>query len=636
MLRGGLPAVGAINLALEASDIPVSDLAELLQLPGDQRGRFDLSARTSGTREAPVITGNAQLREGRLRGVRVDTLTVEARAAANRLDLRLFLGRPTRPAAIVDAGIPFVVDFGGEGFSIPASGALVGTVRADSIGLERFEAVTRGANGTRGTLAANLTLSGTWERPRADGSIRLTNGYFAPSFLGNVRWRGVEADLGFAGDSVAVRNVSFNSGGSRIGSARVNGWLSIRDPRNPAINLTAQSSTFNVFSRPDLADIDVSGRLTLSGAYRSATLRGSLTADRAVVTIPELASKNVISLEGPDRFATLDTIEIGRIVPEAERASAFVDNLTIDNVPIQMGRDVWLRSSEANINLGGEVRIARGRVTRGANAGAQQLALDGNLQTQRGTYRLNLGPVQRTFQVEQGEIRFFGDPELNPTLSIDALHTVRQYSEQGVRPDVRVRVHLGGTLRQPSASLSTPDSLRVTNADLISYLVTGGPSFEIGGRDGDISNTAVNVAISSLGSFIGGKVSGGLCDDAQLSTAQLENTDNRQRNVGASILAGTRFNCAKQLGDRAFVRLDAGLCQVGQLVNQGGGTDPLSFTDALGLKFDYLLGRGVSASVGVEPPTSAVLCAANANASARGFVPTPRQVGFDLFRVWRF
>ena len=80
-------------------------------------------------------------------------------------------------------------------------------------------------------------------------------------------------------------------------------------------------------------------------------------------------------------------------------------------------------------------------------------------------------------------------------VTFDALHTVRQYSEQGARPDVRVRVHLGGTLRSPTAELSTPDSVRVTNSDLISYLVTGGPSFEIGGRDGDISATAARAGM---------------------------------------------------------------------------------------------------------------------------------------------
>jgi hypothetical protein len=104
------------------------------------------------------------------------------------------------------------------------------------------------------------------------------------------------------------------------------------------------------------------------------------------------------------------------------------------------------------------------------------------------------------------------------------------------------------------------------------------------------------------------------------------------RDFSGSILSGTRFSCAKQLTDRAYVRLDAGLCQVGQLVSQGGGS-PLNL-DAFGVKFDYLLGRDLTASAGVEPPTSAVLCAQNA--SARGFAPTPQQIGFDIFRSWRF
>lgn len=281
------------------------------------------------------------------------------------------------------------------------------------------------------------------------------------------------------------------------------------------------------------------------------------------------------------------------------------------------------------------MNVTRGRITRGPNTGQVQLAVTGPLQTVRGTYRLNLGPVQRTFTVEQGEIRFFGDPDLNPSLNVSALHTVRQYSEQGVRPDVRVRVHLGGTLRQPAVELSTPDSMRVTNADLISYLVTGGPSYEIG-RDGNVSSTAARVVLGSLGSVLGGKMAGGLCDDAQVTTAGLEAYQGGARDIGGGILSGSRFNCAKQVGDRAFVRLDAGLCGVGQLVSQNDGGSPLSFGDALGLKFDYLLGRGFSASVGVEPPTSATLCAGNATNSARGFVPTPRQIGVDLFRAWRF
>lgn len=635
-LAGALPRAGALDLRFASGDVPLADIAELLQLTGSEEGRFDLRARLEGTRTAPTLTGSGELRNGFVRGVRLDTLRLQARAVQDRLALQLELGDSRRPAAIAEASIPLILGLDGRGVSLPSEGALRGTARADSLGLDRFETLTRGATGARGSIAVDLTLGGTWGRPLAEGSLFVRNGFLAPAQLGDVRWRNVEADIGFRGDSITVRKIEALSGANRTGRASITGWVSLADRSNPRMSLQLTSRAFHVFGRRELADIDVSGALTLNGTRRAAVLRGALTADRAIVSIPELASKDVISLDSPDRFAALDTLEAAADGLGGAGGSEFINNLTIDNVPIRMGRDVWLRSSEANINLGGEVRITRGRVARGLDAGALQLALVGPLQTQRGTYRLNLGPVQRTFTVEQGEIRFFGDPELNPTLNIDALHTVRQYSEQGARPDVRVRVHLGGTLRQPTAELSTPDSVRVTNSDLISYLVTGGPSFEIGGRDGDISATAARVVLGSLGSVLGGKASGGLCDDAQLSTAGLDAYGGRLRNVGAGILAGTRFNCAKQVGDRAFVRLDAGLCQVGQLVTQGGGSDPLSFTDALGLKLDYLLGRGVTASVGVEPPTSAVLCAVNANASARGFVPTPRQVGFDIFRVWRF
>ena len=99
------------------------------------------------------------------------------------------------------------------------------------------------------------------------------------------------------------------------------------------------------------------------------------------------------------------------------------------NVPIRMGRDVWLRSAEANINLGGEISITRAQGTGSRGNGEAQLALTGSLQTVRGTYQLNIGPVQRTFEVQQGSIDWFGDPDFvfNPNLDISAQHTVRQY-----------------------------------------------------------------------------------------------------------------------------------------------------------------------------------------------------------------
>ncbi len=633
---GRLAAAGALDVRANARQVPLADIGELFQFTSVTEGLVDLRGRLTGTRQAPRLQAEGEMRNALVRGLRLDTLRAEAVAAADQVQVKVGLGSRARPALTAEGVLPLKLGLDGSGIGMQSGGALSGRVRADSLGLEVLESLTGDAAGARGTLALAMDVSGTWGRPLLDGTMRVRNGALAPRALGNVRWRNVEADLVFVRDSIAVQRVVAQSGADRRGRAEITGWVSMQELSDPLLNFRLTGRNFHAFAQPGVADLDLSGEVRLTGSWRAAILRGDLTADRGEIAIPELTSKDVISLDDPDRFGSTDTTRLIELRGLPTAPPAFIENLTIPSLPVRMGPDVWLRSSEANINLGGEVNITRGRVTRGRNEGQLQLALDGPLQTRRGTYRLNLGPVQRTFEVEGGEIRFFGDADLNPTLDISALHTVRQYSAQGVRPDVRVRVHLGGTLLQPTAQLSTPDSVRVTNADLISYLVTGGPSFEIGGRNGDLSSTALSVVLGSFGSVIGGKAAGSLCDDANLSTAGLDAYGGPIKQVGGGVLSGIRFNCARQLGDRAFVRLDAGLCQVGQLMTQSSGSDPLSFADALGVKLDYLLGPGLSASVGVEPPTSAVLCSQNANASARGFVPTPRQVGFDIFRVWRF
>jgi hypothetical protein len=163
--------------------------------------------------------------------------------------------------------------------------------------------------------------------------------------------------------------------------------------------------------------------------------------------------------------------------------------------------------------------------------------------------------------------------------------------------------------------------------------MTGGPSSEIIGRNGNPTTTAYRVALGSFGSVIGSKVPAGLCTDAQFSTATLDQYKGI-RDIGSSVLSGSRFNCAKQLGERVFFRIDAGLCSVGQLLGQGGSFDSRALAEAMGFKLDYRFNYGVSASVGIDPSTSAALC--SREAIVRGFAPTPRQIGVDLFRAWQF
>ena len=633
LVRARAPSDSSLSLALDVDTLPLADVSDVARTASPLGGTLSLHAAFGGWRARPEIAFSADVRRGVVAGLRLDLMTASGRYADRRLATSVAYGQAGVSALRLEATLPLDLAWDAAASRLLEE-PLAGRLRSDSAGLTVIETLSNSVINATGSLAFDLGLSGTWRHPRLTGSLRVRDGAMSLAPMGEARVSSLDANVEFFGDSIALRHVAARSGAGRNAGAELSGFLSMRDLRNPQFDLRLSAQGFNIVKRQKLADLDLTGDLRLRGSYGSATLTGALTVDRGTIYAPELYQRRVISLDDPELYRVADTSALvdRSIVPSAP--ALFVDNLTVAGVPVRMGRDVWMKSAEANINLGGLVSITRGRVQRGPRTGQVQLALEGPLQTIRGTYRLNLGPVQRTFTVESGEMRFYGDPDLDATLNINAVHTVRQFSQQGARPDVRVRVHIGGTLLSPTAELSSPDSLRVTNADLISYLVTGGPSYEIAGRNGDYASTAARVLLASSFSVLAGQATGRLCDDAQLSAAGvLEGYQGRIRDVSGSILSGTRFNCAKQLSEKTFVRLDYGFCQVGQLLGGVSASD-LSLTDALGVKLEYRLTDSYTASIGTDPSTSALLCARDAN--ARGFAPAPRQLGFDVFRFWRF
>lgn len=636
-MSGTLPLDSAIAFGLQADSIPLADVAELAQLETALSGHASLRADVSGTRSAPNIRLRASAFDAQIASWRLDNVTGTGEYANRRLNTVLEYTRLGVPALHADASLPLDLALR-SGVGRFLEEPITGKIRSDTVGLVLLESFSRAITGAKGGMSLNLDLGGTWKHPLLNGLWTVRNGEFGLSVMGDAnRLNGIEADIRFAGDSVSIARLTARAGPTRGNSATLTGSVGIRDIENPLFDLSLRTRNFNFVNRSGI-DLDLTGQLSVRGPLDGATVSGdSLVVERGRINVAELFQKNVIALDDRDLMRGLDTTAFVDDRIFIQPPVAFVENLTLNNLQVSMGRDVWLRSAEANINLGGALSVTRTRATQGRNAGKAQLALFGALQTVRGTYRLTFGPVQRTFEVTTGEVRYFGDEDVNaPTLNIDALHTVRQFSTSSSRPDVRVRVHIGGTPRNPTAELSSPDSVRVTNADLISYLVTGGPSDEIVGRNADYGSTAARVLVSSFSTYLGGVASGRLlCDDVQLSTAGLDNYGRGLADVSAGLLSGTRFNCAKQVGNNVFVRLDAGLCNLGQLVSAGSASsDPLTFADAIGVKLDFRLRESLTASIGVEPSTRAVLCSSTTN--ARGFAPTPRQFGVDLFRFWRF
>lgn len=496
-----------------------------------------------------------------------------------------------------------------------------GVIRSRDADLGLLNGLVPGVAEASGPLRLELALGGTPAQPRALGAFTLDNG---KAIVSGARYERVTANIELNDTWLHIRELSAETprGGGRRGSARAQGTIDLTDRDNPVFDLEATARSFRAVNRRGFATLDISTgpALQLVGPYRAATLRGSVIVDEGTVHLPERLDKEIASLDDEALYELADTSQVvsRSLLPGAP--GEFVSNLRLDDVNVVLGEDVWLRSSEANVELGGALRVTRG-LSNGDDG--DRLALVGTLNATRGTYVLNLAVVQPTFHVERGTVRFFGTPDINPTLDIRAIHTVRQPRRTIAREDVRILAAITGNLRAPQLSLSSADGLNLSQSDLLSYLVTGEPAFALTGTSTEYAEQLLTLGGRLAGTLISARIPRSLFDivEVQPGAVRLESGASSVSASYLNTLYNTRVILGKQLSDRWYVGLSTGLCRA-------------NFTEGLGLHLEYRFNSTYFAQGGIEPGSGDLACVGTT--TARTFQQTPPQLGLDLFRSWRF
>ncbi|MDP9201155.1 MAG: translocation/assembly module TamB domain-containing protein [Gemmatimonadota bacterium] len=496
-----------------------------------------------------------------------------------------------------------------------------GHIRTDSVDMRLFRAFVPGLVDAHGAIVADVDIRGSIKQPRLFGQISLADGSAVFSNIGTSFSR-IRADIALSGDTVHIKQLSAETIKERRGSLKVEGTVSFEHYDNPSFSLIAHASNFHAINKPGLASLDISTGppVTLTGSTQDAVMRGTIRVERGTIYIPEVVKKRIIDLDDPEFQSTVDTLlaQNREVMPRPPKAVA--RNLRLENVGVDLGPDVWLRSSEANIKLGGSLNVTLAPQNRGE---PPRLALEGQLSADKGTYRLNIVDpfIQPTFDVQSGALRFFGTPDLNPSLDIRAIHTVRQRSQSANGRDVRVEVDITGTLARPQLALRNPDNLPLSESDLLSYLVTGEPAV---GLD-NTGNRVAGLGVRALSNIVTNALPSGLLDIVELQTGTDQTQSANNPSYYYSSLLNTRAILGKQLGSRWFLGLSTGLCFV----------NPSAFKENLGLQLEYRISSLYSAQAAIEPGSSNATCDKGTQPS---FQPTqtPSQLGFDLFRNWRF
>ncbi len=503
-----------------------------------------------------------------------------------------------------------------------ADDSLYGTLRTSPLDLAVLELLGSEVSTLGGTITASVDMYGTMQQPRVNGSVTVDNGILLFPSVG-ARLNRVSANIALEGDTIRIKQLTAETNKDQPGMLSVEGTVAFDRMDNPVFALQAVAKNFRAIDKRGLASLDISTTLpmTLTGPYTGATVRGGIHVDRGAIYIPEVIRKRVVDLNDPELFDVIDTtVEKNRsLLPSTP--SEFVKNLKVENVGVNVGDDVWLRSSEANIKLGGSLTVTQGN---GSGDSREALMLQGELRAIRGTYRLNIVPlVQPTFEVESGTLRFFGSSNVEPTLNITAINTVRKPQQSVTHQDIRIRATIGGTLSAPTLSLSSADNLPLTQSDLLSYLITGEPAFALDYTTRTYVNQLAAVVIRSAGNVLSSAIPRSVFDMVELQTpGAQDDAQARIDNPTLYNLLNTRAIFGKQLNNNLFLNLSTGLCAE-------------NFRNNLGFRLEYRLNRTYRLLFGLEPGSSELTCARPAGA-ARSVQQTPPQLGIDFFRTWRF
>ncbi|MDE3151599.1 MAG: translocation/assembly module TamB domain-containing protein [Gemmatimonadota bacterium] len=651
-LAGRVPAGDSVHLRFRADSIPVRDVATLLQVADTMSGFGSLHADVSGTRAAPVVTADAVAGDLRYGTMQLQQVRARATYARKRTDAALEVYRDNAVTLQASASLPMVLELYNARL---LDDSLRGTIRADSTDFAIIEAFVPNVSNAKGRLLVALDVGGTWHHPTLNGTVQMHDAQIGLNDLG-ITLRGLTADLAVSAvnDSLAVRRLSAWSGPSASDRVLIGGFVDFANRNDPSFRLWLNAHQFRAVDKRTLARLDIStgptGRDTiwLRGRKLASTLSGPVNIVRGTIYIPERSAskKQMIQLSYQD-LQGIDTTDLATRIHLPTPPSAVGHNMAITGMQVTLGDEVWLRSQEANIKLVGSLNVRRTRqITAKSAAGFQRpnaatedtvvlLALDGTLTAERGTYTLAFGPLQREFQVESGTITYYGDPELNPKINVSAVYTVRQSN----RPDVSVRATLSGYLYPgPSLDLTSGTGDNIPQSDLVSYLCCGVPSFELGANQSYLQ-TAAQVLLPTASSVLAHTLRGQLGSTFDILQFQPGATDETSTkgvtttSAARQFFSGARLGGEKQITNNLFFSISTGLCQFTQSQTGGGtGAGASAFVEQLESKLQYRFSSTLSADVGLEPPSSALLC----GRTQRGLVPTPQQWGLSLSKTWRW
>ncbi len=400
---------------------------------------------------------------------------------------------------------------GQSGWAWPADAPLSGQLRAQLPRIGAWSVLAPPGWRLRGSLATNLTVSGTRAAPQLAGELRADD-LALRSVVDGIEFGNGRLRAQLDGTRMRISEFTLQGAGERGTGGMLTaegeaGWVN----GQAQATLNARLDRLRASIRTD-RQLNVSGNLQATLSGNQAALTGALRVDQARILLPDEGRPqlgNDVIVRGARGAASGEKAASQAQATPAATAAGKPLAVKID-VALDLGNDFRVEGKGIDTRVRGTLALT------GESLAAPRLV--GTVSTFGGQYRA----YGQRLDVEQGVLRFTG-PIDNPALDILA-----------VRPNMtqRVGVQITGTALLPSVRLYAQPEL--PDAEKLSWLVLGRASAS-GGAEAALLQQA---AVALLGSK-SGNTSGGIASRFGLDELSFSGGDGGTS--GAAITLGKRF-----------------------------------------------------------------------------------------------
>lgn len=330
----------------------------------------------------------------------------------------------------------------------------------------------------RGDLKIDMKISGNKEKPVIEGEMKIEDGVmtFPKSTIGQT-FRNMRMFVRVTPQAIFLDTMSVQAGKDARSLLLANGELSLADLMknfdfskidnvgykfNLAFNDFVPVNTKSETTYLHTAKI--TGAMTVSAqSLAFTTVKGDLQIRNSEIWVVDPTKAKIVT--------DVNTSKSAKKEKEAKAEVNYYKNLDMDlNISLPENTDNNVRSAEMLLGLQGDINVTK-------PPGSEDFFITGDVNTKKGGKYAYLNAA---FAIDQGNVKFTGEPGLNPELDIIAVKRFEYRTDDGESIPADAQIKVTGKLLRPVIAIiavergtDSPLDGLTEPADILSYLVLG-------------------------------------------------------------------------------------------------------------------------------------------------------------------